>query len=534
MGRANSASPNVGPLVWLWTRRIKVVGCAGLLFFASLVAGFYDRGTGFTSLLSIGAKLDSNTVTKLRQVPHYVYDESYGYDGAYYVQLALHPTLTEPELRTSIDNLPYRAKRMLLYWLAALLGFGRDEWIVNAYALLNVFAWFALAAVLLRWFPLTSWGNLLRWGGVLFSHGVCMSVRNSLVDLPSLLLVALAVAWIERGRRAGAVGALGLAVLTKETSALAAVALFDPKAKGVAGWVRLAALAVLVMAPLLAWSAYVRWRVGAGESGLNNFTWPLLGLAEKWAVTFHDLGSHGWGEAYVGSLLAVLALTVQAVFLLLWWKPAIAWWRVGATFVLLLAVVSEPVWEGYPGAAPRVLLPMTLAFNVLVPRGRRWLPLLVVGNLTVLMALQELRAPVEFYRVRGESTVVAALQVERTGAWHGLENDGSQRWRWSAGESGFHFLNRSARPLRLEFKGRISSALDDRRVTIVAGGASRWAEKVTGSATEFAFACEIPPGESTVQFSTDQPARQVKTDPRPLAFKVANLEIVVRAATGQP
>src|SRR5258706_277972 len=147
---------------------------------------------------------------------------AFGFDmeGAYYVQLALHPLLNEPELQQSIDNLPYRAKRMLMFWTAWLLGMGRDAWVVNAYALLNVGAWLALAWLLLRWFPLTNWNNFLRWGGVMFSHGVCMSVHNSLVDLPSLLLIATGVAAVERGRRGGAMTALAAAALTKETSAV--------------------------------------------------------------------------------------------------------------------------------------------------------------------------------------------------------------------------------------------------------------------------------------------------------------------------
>jgi hypothetical protein len=58
-----------------------------------------------------------------------------------------------------------------------------------------------LAALLLRWFPPNNWGDFLRWGAVMFSHGMCMSVRHSLVDGPSLLLVAVAMAALEQGRR---------------------------------------------------------------------------------------------------------------------------------------------------------------------------------------------------------------------------------------------------------------------------------------------------------------------------------------------
>ena len=69
------------------------------------------------------------------------------------------------------------------------------------------------------------------------------------------------------------------------------------------------------------------------------------------------------------------------------------WWRVGAVFLTLMLVADPVVWEGYPGAYTRVLLPMTLAFNLLLP-GRKWFwPLLVLGNLSVIPGIQALRIP---------------------------------------------------------------------------------------------------------------------------------------------
>mgnify|MGYP000594290207 CR=1 FL=1 len=67
--------------------------------------------------------------------------------------LALYPTLDNPELEKAIDNLPYRAKRILLSWTAWLLGGGQPFWIVHLYPLLNVACWLILAWLLWRWFP---------------------------------------------------------------------------------------------------------------------------------------------------------------------------------------------------------------------------------------------------------------------------------------------------------------------------------------------------------------------------------------------
>jgi len=56
----------------------------------------------------------------------------------------------------------------------------------------------------------------------------------------------------------------------------------------------------------------------------------------------------------------------------------------GASYAVLMIFLGDAVWESYPSAAARVLLPMTVAFNILVPRGKWWPILLVVGNLGVL------------------------------------------------------------------------------------------------------------------------------------------------------
>ena len=118
-----------GPQDLGWLRMMlaspwRVMCVVSAVFFLSEVQKFYDPNTGFSSLISIGDRVGENKVTQLKDVRHYVYEDSSGYDGAYYVQLALNPTLDNPELKTSIDNLPYRAKRILFCWTAWVLGRG--------------------------------------------------------------------------------------------------------------------------------------------------------------------------------------------------------------------------------------------------------------------------------------------------------------------------------------------------------------------------------------------------------------------------
>lgn len=518
-------TPRGGLLLRLVGSRWRTLGVVAVALFLSGVARFYDRDTGFSSLISIGDLLTESKVTALRQVPHYVYDSSAGYDGAYYVQLAMHPTLDNPELTKAIDNLPYRAKRILFCWTAWAAGLGRPAWIVQAHALINVVAWLGLALVMLRWFPLNSAQNLFRWAAVLFSHGVCMSVRHSLVDAPSLLLVALAMRWLEDGRsRAGAV-TLALAGLGKETSLLATAGInFDWRTPRT--WPRTAVIVALITLPLLLWIGYVRWKFGkADDPGLGNFTWPLAGYGEKFLASWRDLVD-GSGLLHWAVFATVLALTAQWLFFVLRWRPAERWWRVGVAFAVMMTFLSTPVWEGYPGAATRVLLPMTLAFNVLVPRGRRWLPLLLVGNLSVAASVFEFSPPNEFYSVRGDSAVAESVRVVPEG-WHGPERHLQQQWRWSAGQSRVKFLNQGSVPVNVALRGYTSSVDGIRSVRISVGEKLVWGDNVGQGQAEFRFGLVLPPGETVLHFTSDAPSRRVGTDPRELAFQVSNLEVVV-------
>lgn len=519
-----------GALLGLLRSRVRIAGVAVVVLFLWAVAQFYHRDTGFSSLISIGDGLSNSKVSELREVPHYIYEGSWGYDGAYYVQLALNPTLDNPELLGAIDNLPYRAKRILFCWTAWVAGLGQPAWIVQAHALLNVVCWLVLAVVLLRWFPLNNWENFLRWAAVMFSHGMCMSVRHSLVDAPSLLLVALAMRWLDDGRSKTGAVTLALAGLGKETSLLATAGLdFDWRAPRT--WLRTAVTVGLVALPLLLWIGYVRIKFGkADDPGLGNFTLPFSGFAEKLGVAWRDALSSDASSLHWAVLATVVALAAQGLFFLLRWRPADRWWRVGFTFAAMMLFLSTPVWEGYPGAATRVLLPMTLAFNVLVPRGVRWLPLVVAGNLTVAASVFEFSPPAEFYIVRGDRSLAPAVRVIASEGWHGPERHLQQQWRWSSGPAKVRFVNEATIPVSVIVRGFTSSADDLRSVRLIVGERLLWGDTVGKGQAEFRFGLTLPPGETELTITTDRPAGRVGSDPRDLAFQVSNLEIVVSPA----
>src|SRR5262249_23084653 len=140
-----------------------------------------------------------------------------------------------------------------------------------------------------------------------------------------------------------------------------------------------------------AWLVYVRWRAGAADAGGGNFAPPLTGLWEKGRDTLAALATEDDRLLAWTTLLALAALVTQAVFFI--GRPQLArrWWRVGAAYTVLLLCLGTAVWEGFPGAATRVLLPLNLAFNLVVHRTRAALAWLIAGNLTVFAGLLALR-----------------------------------------------------------------------------------------------------------------------------------------------
>jgi hypothetical protein len=110
-------------------------------------------------------------------------------------------------------------------------------------------------------------------------------------------------------------------------------------------------------------------------------------------MTVRALGADGWDSFARFSLLGLVSLTTQCLVLLWqrdWRNP---WWRMGVAYAGLMAVLGSAVWEGDPGAATRVVVPMTIAFNVLLTKHRWFWPLWALGNASVVHAVEVMRLP---------------------------------------------------------------------------------------------------------------------------------------------
>ena len=513
---------------------------ATVALFVWICVQFYLPGKGFTYLVMFGGKVSERYIPALKGINHYEEQDSTGYDAQYYAQIAMRPWLSNRALKAAVDSMPYRARRILFCWTAYGLAGGDAAWALHIYAVQNIVCWFLLAGLLLHWFPATNWGNFFRWFGVMFSFGLCFSVRGSLVDGPSLLLISLGMILAERGRSWWAAGVLGLAGLGKETNIIAGATLAPADWRNRRGWRRGLAQGILVVAPLAIWMLVLKlWLGSGGDAGARNFSLPFVGYFHKWIETMAVFKTDDAGSIGLWSALMMISLTAQCLFFVLRPRWNEAWWRAGIGYAVLLTVLGDAVWEGYPGAASRVLLPMTLAFNILVPRGRSWWVLLLLGNLTVFFSSETLKPPGrESFRVEGPREL---RMVEATGRtleavfseqeWYLPERSRFDYWRWSRGPADVMLRNPHPFTIQADIAFDLKSN-DERKVivrTVGAGDAVLWSGETVHTLRGVELkGVRLPPGETVWRFDTDKPAQFPSNgDPRKVAFSLRNMEIRV-------
>ena len=503
----------------------RLVRVALVVFLAWLAGRHWHPYYGFTRFLQMDATSLATTLPELRDAPVFAYE--YGYDGHYYAQLAARPRADDPALSGAIDNVGYRARRILLSWLAWAAGGGDPVAAVRAYAWLNLALWAGLAALLWRIFPGATWRDTLAWGGVLFSAGVLHSVRLGLTDLLALLLVAGAVLLAEHHRRGPVAALLGLGGLARETALLGVVALLPPGRHSLQSWVRAAGWAALCALPLAVWLWHLRAVLGPTEPGLGNFTFPFTGWAAKWGEMIFRLRTEPDRYLALTGLLAHAGLTVQAAYLLVRPQPADRWWRLGAVYLGLLLVLGPAVWQGHPGAATRVLLPLALAFNVLAGRGRAGLGWLVAGNLSVLSGVLVFwTVPQDPRELAAGRADAGAYVVQADARWHAAEQGRGRTWAWcpQAGGIGLKVWPRVEAQVKIQLAVR---GLTARPLEIRQDGRVLW----RGDIGEKLQWIALPPvalthGRAQLELSSAAPpAPPTAGDPRPLGFAIYGVQV---------
>jgi hypothetical protein len=235
----------------------------------------------------------------------------------------------------------------------------------------------------------TSGRGLALWTACLFSHGVLWSVRFALLDAPSLVLIACAVWAAEQRRSLVSAVIVGIAGLGRETNLLAAAS--QPMPRDLRSWGRVAVAAMIAALPLLLWEDYLRSIYRSTIfAGADQFMTPGAALTASLMRTWSATRAQGLLTADGLALGLMVSLVVQAAYVLVRRDYAAAWWRVAVPYVVLMLLLDRVLADPRTGAITRVMLPLTVAFNVLLATERRparfwsWF---VAGNLHVLSAL---------------------------------------------------------------------------------------------------------------------------------------------------
>lgn len=500
-------------------------------------------GYGITRMIPIGREFNRRGIAAYRATPKYMDPyppDRWGFDGQYYAEIALDPLLRDPQLKTAIDNPPYRADRILLPWLAWIGGLGQPYWVLNVYAALNGIFWLGYLVILWRLFRPLGWPGLGGFAALLLTCGVVESMYRTLTDFPAFVLLTLAA--LAGGASSGAL--LGLSALTREVNILALPALFGYSPPWGRTVRRNVIVGLLAGVPLVLWYAYVRWRLPVASSlAGDNFDWPLHAILERVreAAAAARRGELVWTEFYrrgteAHAMLTVVAVLAQCLYVATHpqWKDRL--WRVAALFIPFFLCISSNVWASYSYfTVTRHALPITLAFNLALARrpGRWWLAWFVLGNCFVPAAV------VDFWRFgqanprRIEASIEAPppydaqIAVRYETGWSGPEGSGRKNWRWAISPKAELVLaNASRDPLVVQLSFTALS-LVPRDLRVEANGKPIWVGRLgqklqPASVRTQRFA--LPPGETRVRFATPQAAGPpIGDDPRPLVEMVSNL-----------
>lgn len=359
-----------------------------VILFLAAIGRFYHPGTGFTALIAFPPEGDFESEA-LKRVPHYQHPVFATYDGQFYAQRALDPLFRDPTTERGMDLAPYRARRILFSWTAYVLGIGRPFWILQAYALQNVVCWLLLAVLLTRWLPVTTGRGLALWMACLFSHGLLWSVRFALLDGPSLLLTMAAIVAIERSHPLWSSAIVGVNALGRETNVIGLLA--QPLPRGRRQWVRLFFALVLAVLPSVIWLDFL-WSIYRSTTlaGTNTFVLPGAGLVESWRAALSALAPGGSAVRDATSACLLFAMSVQAIFVFVKRREhAAPWWRLAMGYAVMMLLLDRSIVDPHNGGLTRVMLPLTVGFNVLLarePRSVRFWSWFAAGNLHLLPA----------------------------------------------------------------------------------------------------------------------------------------------------
>jgi hypothetical protein len=537
------------PKIFPWRPSLWVFALVGAGAFAVLLGAYiriWSPTYGITRFIIIGHEFNQRGLAVYRATPKYMDPyppDRWGFDGQYYAELSLDPLLRDPQIKQAIDNPPYRARRILMPWLAWLGGLGRPFWVLNVYAGLNLAFWLGFVVMMAVLFRPHGWAGVAGFAAMLLTCGIIESMRSSLTDFPAFVLMTLAVML---GGTGGA-GVLALAALAREVNVLGLAALVDFRPPWREALRKNFRLGLIAAGPMLLWFGYIAWRLRmhAAVDG-DNLDWPFYAIGRKLHefIVMARQGGIEWSEFYksydLHALLTIVATLTQCIYLLTHREWGNRLWRMAAVFVPFFFCIGYPAWASH-FTVTRHALPITLGFNLFLAMrpGRRWLWWFLLGNCFVPYGVFEFSfygretPPNPEFTVVGEPSEDTSVNAHFGAGWLGVESSQRKIWRWAdQQEAILEFSNVRPKPVEAEFAFSTTSPVL-RNLRVSAGGRTLWSGQIDyGLESVRSQKFILPPGETIVSFTTSvPPASPGLDDPRELTFMVTKLQLTV---TGSP
>jgi hypothetical protein len=358
----------------------------------------YQHRPDLTQMILFGGDKMPRALPEIRQLNPEV-DSPDGYDGQFYAQIALDPTLRRPEFGLLLDDPMERGQRIVLPALAYVFGFGRPQVILFVYALLNLVFWYGLLVALLRWTHARTVRDFLVLYAILLTTGALISIERSLTDLPAVTFGFLALGLAD----APAVPLLALAILTKPTSTLFLTRYLLPLPTTLGAGLKRIGWGVLALVPTVLWIAYLVHTLHEPMNDGGNLAPPFIYgwqklqaavamlAATRFEMHWEDITPWEWN---LGEVLTLLCLAVQALFLFLQPRPRDPVWIMGLAFASLFLCLSHNVYAEQI-ASSRTVLPLTIAFNLLLrhePRPAIFWAWFIPGNLGLFVIAHQMIA----------------------------------------------------------------------------------------------------------------------------------------------
>ena len=252
-----------------------------------------------------------------------VFPQQAGYDGQYYLAVALDPALRQPATLASLDHPSYRCRRIFFPLLGYALGLGQARLIPWVLLFINATAAVGLVWLVARWLQI---GGRSGWGGLLVLSllGIWEVLALTTTDLLSSTLFMATLYALRQKRPAIAAVALALAALTREVMLLYWVVILGALLAA-RQWRSLCWL-IWAGGPATAWNYYVLRYLPAGEGG--NVVQVLFGApAIGWMEKISRLAAGGMNGKNVFEILVFLSFIAVL--------PALLWnlWRLRAARV---------------------------------------------------------------------------------------------------------------------------------------------------------------------------------------------------------